>query len=67
MSPDLSARDAGTGHGAVERVMGLWGGREALTAIVMSEEVTMSIRKVLRPEDTILSATLSHEQRPRPC
>ena len=47
--------------------MGLWGGREALTAIVMSEEVIMSIRKVLRPEDTILSVTLSHEQRPRPC
>eukprot|EP00966_Prymnesium_polylepis_P107882 2498026-Prymnesium_polylepis.1 len=32
-------------RGWMERVMGLWGGREAFTAIVMSEEVAMSIRK----------------------
>ena len=47
--------------------MGLWGEGEALTAILMLEVALMSIRKVLRPEDTILSVTLSHEQRPRPC
>ena len=70
MSPDLSARDAGTGHGAGAgngAFMGLWGEGEALTAILMLEVALMSIRKVLRPEDTILSVTLSHEQRPRPC
>ena len=47
--------------------MGLWGEGEALTAILMLEVALMSIRKVLRPEDTILGVTLSHEQRPRPC
>eukprot|EP00966_Prymnesium_polylepis_P058748 1360456-Prymnesium_polylepis.1 len=31
----------------------------------MLEVALMSIRKVLRPEDTMLSVTLSHEQRPR--
>ena len=44
--------------------MGLWGGREALTAIVMSEEVAMSIRKVLAAEETIHGPTLGREQRP---
>ena len=44
--------------------MGLWGGREALTAIVMSEEVAMTIRKVLAAEETIHGPTLGREQRP---
>ena len=44
--------------------MGLWGGREALTAIVMSEEVVMSTRKVLAAEETIHGPTSGREQRP---
>eukprot|EP00966_Prymnesium_polylepis_P280449 6479998-Prymnesium_polylepis.1 len=44
--------------------MGLLGGREALTAIVMSEEVALSIRKVLAAEEMIHGPTSGREQRP---
>ena len=50
-----------------KRKGGLQGGGKALTAIEILKEAPKPVKKVLRPEDTILGVTLSHEQRPRPC